>query len=185
MDQVRAYGRGAAPRRPSPTSSADSRNDDPALPQPLRQVAALDVLGDDVAEAVVGPAHVVDRDDVRVVEPGEDPGLGQVGLDVLGAGDPLGVGHLDRHRAVEVVVVGQVDPSRTRLDPAAGSPGSGRSDRGSPTRHEVGANHPRECPPLASDSFAVSSMSTTLDLGPHLSSPQSSRIILTGTARAK
>ena len=37
----------------------------PALPHPLRQVAALDVLGDDVAEAVVGPADVVDRDDVR------------------------------------------------------------------------------------------------------------------------
>ena len=43
----------------------------PALPQPLRQVAALDVLRDDVAEAVVGPADVVDRDDVGVVELGE------------------------------------------------------------------------------------------------------------------
>ena len=91
------------------TSSADSPKGHPALTQPLRQVAALDVLGDDVAEAVVGAADVVDRDDVGVVELGEDLGLGQVGLDVLGAGDPLGVGHLDRHRPVEVVVLGQVD----------------------------------------------------------------------------
>ena len=66
----------------------------PALPQPLRQVAALDVLGDDVAEAVVGPAHVVDRDDVRVVELGEGAGLGQVGLDVLGPATRSGLGTL-------------------------------------------------------------------------------------------
>ena len=32
-----------------------------------------------------------------------------------GAGDPLGVGHLDRHRAVELVVVGQVDPAEAAL----------------------------------------------------------------------
>ena len=50
----------------------------PALPQPLGQVAALDELRDHVAEAVVGPAHVVDRHDVRVVELGQGAGLGQV-----------------------------------------------------------------------------------------------------------
>ena len=97
------------------TSSADSRERRPALPHPLGQVAALDVLRDDEAEAVVGPADVVDRDDVRVVEPGQGAGLGQVGLDVLGAGDPLGVGHLDRDRAVELVVAGQVDPPESPL----------------------------------------------------------------------
>ena len=45
-----------------------------------------------------------------MVEPGEGAGFGQVRLDVLGPGDPLGVGDLDRHGAVEVVVVGEVDP---------------------------------------------------------------------------
>ena len=60
----------------------------PALPQPLGQVASLDVLRDHVAEAVVGPAHVVDRDDVRVVELGQGAGLGQVSLDVTGARRP-------------------------------------------------------------------------------------------------
>ena len=66
----------------------------PALPQPLGQVAPLDVLRDDVAEPVVGPAHVVDRDDVRVVEPGEGAGLGQVGLDVPGPATRSGFGTL-------------------------------------------------------------------------------------------
>ena len=62
------------------------------LLDPVRQVAPLDELGDDVAEAVLGTPHVVDRDDARVVEPGDGAGLGQIRLDVLGAGDPLGVG---------------------------------------------------------------------------------------------
>ena len=50
-----------------------------------------------------------------MVELGEDLGLGQVDRDVLGAGDPLGVGHLDRHRPAELVVLGQVD----RPEPAS------------------------------------------------------------------
>ena len=49
----------------------------PALPEPVRQVAPLDVLGDDVAEAVLGAADVVDRHDVGVVQPGEGAGLGE------------------------------------------------------------------------------------------------------------
>ena len=44
-----------------------------------------------------------------------DAGLGQVRLDVLRAGDPLGVGDLDRDRAVELVVVGEVDPPESPL----------------------------------------------------------------------
>ncbi len=83
--------------------------------QPLCQVGPLDVLGDDVAEAVVGPAHVVDGDDARVVEPGEGAGLGQVGLDILATEDPIRVGHLDRHGAVEIVVLSQIDPAETAM----------------------------------------------------------------------
>ena len=82
------------------TSSTASRKDGRASSILCRQVAALDVLRDDVAEAVVGAAHVMDRHDVRVVEVGEDAGFGQVGFGVLGAGDALRVRHLDGHGAV-------------------------------------------------------------------------------------
>ena len=50
---------------------APTRERRPALLHPLGQVAPLDVLRDDVTEAVVGPADVVDRHDVRVFELGE------------------------------------------------------------------------------------------------------------------
>ena len=43
----------------------------PALLQPFGQIASLDELRDDIAEAVVGSAHVVDRHDVGVFELGE------------------------------------------------------------------------------------------------------------------
>ena len=86
-----------------------------ALPQSFRQVAPLDVSRDHVALALVGPAHVVDRDDVRVVELGEGTGLVEVGLDIRGAEDPVRVGHLDRHGTVEVVVPGEVDAAESPL----------------------------------------------------------------------
>ncbi len=85
----------------------------PALTQPVCQVGALDVLGDHVAQAGLGPAHVIDGHDVGMVELGEELGLGQVDRDVLGAGGPLGVGHLDRDRPAERVVLGQVDRPET------------------------------------------------------------------------
>ena len=76
----------------------------------VRQVAAFDELRDDEAETVVGATHVVDRHDVGMVQAGEDAGFVQVRLDILGVGDSFGVRHLDRDGAVEVVVVGQIDP---------------------------------------------------------------------------
>ena len=45
-----------------------------------------------------------------MVEPGERPGLGQVRLDLLRAGDPIGVRHLDGDRAVEFLVTREIDP---------------------------------------------------------------------------
>ena len=50
-----------------------------------------------------------------MVELRERPGLGQVLLDVLRPGDPLGVGDLDGDRSVELVVAGEVDPPETAL----------------------------------------------------------------------
>ena len=75
-----------------------------------------------------------------MVELGQDPGLGEVSLGVLGAGDPLGVGHLDRHRAVEVIVLGEVDAAEPALaEPpdhpvAADSPGEASPGRSRETR---------------------------------------------------
>ena len=46
---------------------------------------------------------------------GEDAGFVQVRLDILGASDSFGVGHLDGHGAVEVIVVSQIDPSEPAL----------------------------------------------------------------------
>jgi hypothetical protein len=83
----------------------------PALLDPAGQVGALDELRDDVAQAVVGAAGVVNGDNVGVVEGGDDTGLGQVGLDVLGAFDPAGVRDLDGDRPTQLLVEGQVDPA--------------------------------------------------------------------------
>ena len=63
----------------------------------------------------VGAADVVDGDDVRVVEVGDGAGLGQVGFGVVGPGDQMGVRHLDRHGALQLVVVGQVDEAEAAL----------------------------------------------------------------------
>jgi hypothetical protein len=57
----------------------------------------------------------MDLDNVRVLEPSKDSGLLQVGLDILGAGEPLRVGHFDRHEAVEIVVTGKIDSSEASL----------------------------------------------------------------------
>ena len=39
----------------------------------------------------------------------------KVCLDILGVRDSLGVGHLDRNGAVEVIVVSKIDPSEPAL----------------------------------------------------------------------
>ena len=88
---------------------------EPSLPHSLGQVAPLDVLRHDVTEPVVGPADVIDRDDVRVVEPGECAGLGKVFLDVLRPGHSPGVGHLHGDGAVELLVTGEVNPPESAL----------------------------------------------------------------------
>jgi len=46
---------------------------------------------------------------------GEGAGLGQIGLDVFGTGDALGMRDLDRHGTVEVVVVGEIDSPEAPL----------------------------------------------------------------------
>jgi hypothetical protein len=98
------------------------------LTDPDRKVAALHQLGDHEAETILRATDVMDRNDVRVVQPGEDTGFVQVGFHILGMTDTLGVRHLDGDRSVEVIIVRQVDSPEPALaetadDPVAPDPG--------------------------------------------------------------
>ena len=72
---------------------------------------------------------IVDRHDVGMVQLGEDSGFVEKGLDILGVGDPLRVGHLDGDRAIEVIVVSKIDPSESALTQRP-EPHNDRSSRG-------------------------------------------------------
>ncbi len=84
---------------------------------PGGKVASLDELGHDEAQTVVGASHVVDRNDMGMVETRNDAGFVQVSLDILRARDSLGAGDFDRNRAVKLVVVRRERPRRTRPSP--------------------------------------------------------------------
>ena len=80
-----------------------------AVPERL----ALDV-GHDIVEEAVGVAGVEEAEDVRVLQPGRDldfPGK-PVGAE---GGGQLGAQHLDRHLAVMLQVLGEVDGGHAAL----------------------------------------------------------------------
>ena len=80
---------------------------DRARPQALAQRLALEQLGDEVGSALVVP-HVVDDEDVRVVE---EPGGAGLVLEAVAArrvGGDARRQHLDRHRAPEARIAGAV-----------------------------------------------------------------------------
>jgi hypothetical protein len=81
----------------------------------LRQRAALNVLGDNETGELVGAADIMYGDNVRVVEVSDGAGFDKVGLDVFGFGCSMTVRHLDRYRAVELIVVGKIDNAETAL----------------------------------------------------------------------
>ncbi len=63
-----------------------------------------------------------------MVQLGKDPGLNKERLDIKGASDSFRVGHLDGHRAIEIIIAGKVDgaepaPTETMNDPIAPNPG--------------------------------------------------------------
>ena len=98
------------------TSSAESRNDGSSLFHPDRQIAAFDELRHDEAESVFRATHIEDRHDVGMVQLGEDPGFNRETLPASsGRVIRSGLGHLDGDRAVEVVVVSEIDPSEPAL----------------------------------------------------------------------
>src|SRR5207244_2391520 len=65
--------------------------------------------GNDVAQAVVGAAKIVDRNDMRVIQAGQNTGLGQKSLDLFRLRYPMAMRHLDSHHAPQVVVIALVD----------------------------------------------------------------------------
>ena len=80
-----------------------------------RQIASFDEFRHNVAESKVGAAHVMDRHDVGMVQPGEDLGFDQKRLGILRVSDSLRIWHLDGDRAVEVIVVSQINSPESAL----------------------------------------------------------------------
>ncbi len=81
--------------------------------QPLPQRLALDV-GHHVVEEAFGLARIVQREDVRVLELRRGLDLGEEAL-LAHHGRELGPEHLDRHPAVVLQVIGEVDGGHAAL----------------------------------------------------------------------
>ena len=100
--------------------------------QPLAQRLALDVRHH-VVEQAVDVARVVQRQDVRMVQPGGDVDLAEEPLPADRGGD-LGVEDLDRDAAVVLLVLGQVDRGHPAAAQQARSPRTRRSVSPPPER---------------------------------------------------
>ena len=84
-------------------------------PHPSRQILPRNQLGNDVAVAVVGPAHVIDRDDRGMVQASDQASLGQVGLHVSRFGHAVPLRHFDRHIPRQLVVPRNVHAAETAV----------------------------------------------------------------------
>ena len=93
----------------------DALGGDLMLAQHLAQGVALEVLHHEEAEALGGPAVVVDGDDVGVLQRPGQGGLAQeAGLEVdLVFFGQVGAQHLDRHGPPDGLLGGAVDPAAT------------------------------------------------------------------------
>ena len=126
----------------------DARMHQPPAEDVLVQVVALDPLGDHVAQAVVGGAHIVDRHDLWMVQPRGAASLLQIGRKALGSFETMTMRQLDRHPALELVVVGQHHTAKAPLpqqtfDPVAAD----RLGQLAGGRGWAQAKHP-DCPTL-------------------------------------
>jgi hypothetical protein len=79
---------------------------------PRRQVGAVDPLRYDIAAALVSAADIVHGNDMGMVEVGDGTGFDQIPSCILRPRHECGVGHLDRHGALQFFVVGQVHPAK-------------------------------------------------------------------------
>jgi DNA-directed RNA polymerase specialized sigma24 family protein len=71
------------------------------------QIASLDELGHHEDLVLFCTPHVVDRNDMRMVQTRKDAGLGQKGPIGLGSGYPIRVRNLDRNMPAKILVMGQ------------------------------------------------------------------------------
>ncbi len=82
--------------------------------QPVRQILAVEIVGDDEDLAVLR-ADVVHRHDSRVAQPGKPPRLLQQTVGLGGRSLGAAAKDLDRDRPVELAVVTQIDRSKAAL----------------------------------------------------------------------
>ena len=82
-----------------------------SLFQPDGQIVAFDEFRHDEAKSVFRATHIEYRHDVRMVQLGENTGFNQKCFYIFGVKDSFRVWHLDGDRAVEVIVMSQIDPS--------------------------------------------------------------------------
>ncbi len=97
--------------------------------QPLPQRLSLDV-GHDVVEEPVGAARIEDAEDVGMLEPGRDLDLLSEPIGAEG-GRQVGAQHLDRHLAVVLEVLGEIDrghPARAEFPLDSVAVGQGCSE---------------------------------------------------------
>ena len=81
----------------------------PAALQSLFKRRAVDVAADHVHRAILETTDVVDRHEVRMRECRSSPRFAEERLGRFRPIEPVGVGYLDRHRPVELVVVALPD----------------------------------------------------------------------------
>src|SRR5262245_15975485 len=77
----------------------------------LLEVAPFDELGDHEAKSLLRSPDIEHRNDVGMVEAGEDAGFVQERLNILGLRDPLWAWDFDRDGAIEIVIEGEEDLS--------------------------------------------------------------------------
>ena len=87
----------------------------PGLLEPRGEVGAVDVFRDDETGELLGAADIEDGNDVRVIEVGDGAGFGQVGFGIFESIHQFAMRHLDGHRALQLVVVGQIDEAEAAL----------------------------------------------------------------------
>src|SRR5262249_40424356 len=75
------------------------------------KIASFDELGDDEVEIFLPAAHIIDRNDVRMIQAGQDPGFGQVRGSILRVGNPMPMGNLNGYSSLQLIIAGQVNPS--------------------------------------------------------------------------
>ena len=74
--------------------------------------ATFDKLGDDINGAVVGSAHIMHGNDVRMIQTGNRSSFGQILLGIFWFLETLGGWNLDGDLSLEFLIIGEIDPTK-------------------------------------------------------------------------